>query len=80
MSHHDDARLTELLSEIVGDADTKAVFRRLLQQALQELIETELTAAIGAAPHERSSTRTNQRNDGRDKTLSMAAGDVQLRM
>jgi hypothetical protein len=28
----------------VGDGDTKAVFRRLLEQALQELIDAELTA------------------------------------
>src|SRR5690606_28093930 len=39
-----------------------------------------LTAAIGAAPHERTETRTNQRNGGRDKTLSTPAGDVELRI
>lgn len=70
MAHHDDARFSEVLAEIVGDADTKAVFRRLPEQALQELIETELTATIGAAPHERTESRTNHRNGGRPKTLS----------
>ena len=31
---------------------------------MQDLIDAELTAAIGAEPHERTDTRTNQRNGG----------------
>lgn len=59
MAQHDDAPLAEVLAEVVVDADTKVVFRRLLQQALNELIESEVTAAIGVAAHERTDTRTN---------------------
>ena len=80
MAQHDDAPLADVLAEVVGDADTKAVFRRLLEQALQQLIESELTAAIGAERHERTEARTNQRNGGRPKTLSTPAGDVELRI
>ena len=80
MAHIDDARLSAVLAGVLADGGTKDLFRRLLQEALQELIEGELTAAIGAAPHERTETRTNQRNGGRDKTLSTPAGDVELRI
>ena len=49
MAHDDDARVAELLARL-GDGDTKELFRRLLEQGMQELIDAELTAAIGAAP------------------------------
>ncbi|WP_394328472.1 transposase, partial [Mycobacterium avium] len=39
-----------------------------------------LTAAIGAGPHERSASRTNQRNGSRPRTLSTIAGDLELRI
>src|ERR671932_979911 len=46
----------------------------------QSLIDTELTATIGAQPWERSDTRTNQRNGSRPRMLSTNAGDLQLRI
>jgi transposase-like protein len=39
--------------------------RSSLEWILQALIEAEAPAAIGAAPHERTDTRTNQRNGHR---------------
>ena len=51
-----------------------------LTQLLQELIDAELTEAIGAEPHERTETRTNQRNGSRARVLSTPAGDVELRI
>jgi len=42
--------------------------------------DAELTAAIGAAPHERIETRSNQRNGSRSRLLSTPAGDVELRI
>jgi transposase-like protein len=44
------------------------------------LIEAELTAVIGAAPHERSDARTAQRNSSRPRTLTTTAGDLELRI
>ncbi len=47
---------------------------------MEELIDAELTATIGAELHERTDTRTNQRNGGRYRTLSTPAGDIELRI
>lgn len=53
--------------------------RDILTAALQELIEAELTATIGAAPGERTSERGTQRNAHRPKLVSTPAGDVRDR-
>ena len=79
MTHHDDARFDDLLAQL-GDGDTKDLFRRLLERGMQELIDAELTATIGAELHERTDTRTNQRNGARERTLSTPAGDIELRI
>jgi putative transposase len=52
----------------------------LAERLLQELIEAEASAHIGAGPNERTETRTNQRNGHRPKTLTTAAGDLDLRI
>ena len=79
MTQHDDAHLDDLIAHL-GDGDSKDLFRRLLERGMQELIEAELTATIGAELHERTDTRTNQRNGGRSRTLSTPAGDIELRI
>ena len=50
----------------------------ILGSAIQELIEAELTALIGAEHGERTPTRTNQRNGSRPKLLSTPAGDIEV--
>ncbi len=77
--HHDDARVADLLARL-GDGDARELFRRLLESALQELIDAELTSAIGAGPHERTEQRTNWRNGSRPRVLSTPAGDVELKI
>ena len=42
-------------------ADAGGLMRRLLNTMLQELVDAEATAHIGAAPHERTEERTTQR-------------------
>ena len=79
MAQSHDARLAELVAELGGD-EVRFLFRDLVEKALQELIDAELTEAIGAAPHERTETRTNQRNGSRPRVLSTPAGDVELRI
>ena len=69
MTHHDDARLDDLLAQL-GNGDSRDLFRRLLERGMQDLIDSELTATIGAELHERTDTRTNQRNGARERTLS----------
>ena len=79
MAGSHDARLAELVTELGGD-EVRFLFRDVVQRALQELIDVELSEAIGARPHERTETRTNQRNGGRSRMLSTPAGDVELRI
>ena len=76
--------LTEFdLSDLVAAVqagDMNDTIRTLLAWGLQQLIEAELTATIGAAPHERSDARTAQRNGHRPKLITTAAGDVELQI
>jgi putative transposase len=59
-----------------GDAGER--IRVAAATVYQALVDTELTAAIGAQPWGRSETRTNQRNGSRPRTLSTNAGDLAL--
>jgi putative transposase len=74
---HEEFDLSELLDAIRAGGDID-VIRRSVEMVLQALIDTELTATIGPAPHERTETRTNQRNGSRPRLLSTKAGDVEL--
>jgi putative transposase len=69
--------LSELLDALRAGGDID-IIRRSVEMVLQALIDAELTATIGAAPHERTDTRTNQRNGTRARLLSTKAGDVEL--
>ncbi len=79
MTRDDDARVADLLARL-GGGDGRELFRRLLETSMQELIDTELTAAIGAGPHERTESRSNHRNGSRARLLSTPAGDIELRI
>jgi putative transposase len=46
----------------------------------QALIEAELSAVIGAFPHQRTEARTGHRNGYRARTLTTTAGDLELRI
>ena len=67
------ARLDELKS-----ADSRSVFAELIRAGMQELIEAELTAAIGAGRYERTDERTVHRNGHRPKALATTSGDIEL--
>jgi transposase-like protein len=72
-----DSDLTELLAAIKAGEMTDPI-RSSLEWILQQLIEAELSAFIGAGPHERTESRTNLRNGHRPRLLSTPAGDVEL--
>src|SRR3954471_2708617 len=75
----DHAALLEVLDTLkAGDAGER--IRVAAETMYQALIDTELSATIGAQPWERSETRTAQRNGSRPRTLSTNAGDLQLRI
>lgn len=50
----------------------------MAERKLQELIEAETAAKIGAEWNEHTDARTNYRNGHRDKTLTTQAGDMEL--
>jgi putative transposase len=79
MAQQDDASAIAAVVDLF-DENTRDLFRRLLQQALQDLIEAELTAVIGAGRHERCPSRSNWRNGGRSRMLATPAGDLELRI
>ena len=64
--------LTTLIGEVLADPDLahSDVFRRMLQAGLQDLVDAESTAKIGAARYERTSERTTRRNGTRPKVLA----------
>jgi putative transposase len=75
----DQFALLELLDALKA-ADADDVVRRSLEAVLQALVDAEATARIGAEPHQRTETRTTQRNGYRDRLMTTAAGDVELRI
>jgi putative transposase len=75
----DQSALLEVL-EALTVAEVGDRVRSAAETIYQALIEAELTAVIGAGPHERTDTRTNLRNGHRARILSTAAGDLELRI
>jgi transposase-like protein len=74
-----DSDLSDLLAALKAGEMTDTI-RTSLEWILQQLIEAEATAFIGAGPHERSDTRTTQRNGHRPRLLSTKAGDLELKI
>src|SRR5215203_2515433 len=71
----DQSALLEVL-EALKAADVDDRIRSAATTLYQALIEAELTAVIGAGPHERTESRTAQRNGSRPRTLTTTAGDL----
>ena len=69
--------LSEHLAAVQAGEMTETI-RTSVAWVLQQLIEAELTAAIGARLHERTEGRLTQRNGHRPKLVTTAAGDVEL--
>src|SRR5436190_15556943 len=82
-THHtmalDQSALLEVLDALKA-ADVDDRIRTATETLYQALIEAELTAVIGAGPHERTQTRTAQRSGSRPRTLTTTAGDLELRI
>jgi putative transposase len=68
------------LVEVFKGGDGADLMRGLLATILQELIDAEASAFIGALPHERTEARTNQRNGTREKVLTTGVGDLNLKI
>lgn len=66
------------LLDAFSASDGVDVICSAVQVMLQEVIEAEANALIGAERHERTDARTVQRNGHRTRSLSTTAGDVEL--
>lgn len=79
---HNQSDLTTLIGEVLADPELahSDVFGRMLQVGLQDLINAEATARIGAAPRERTPERTTRRDGSRPKTLATLTGEVDLQI
>ena len=75
----DQSALLELLGELKL-TDVSDRIRVATETLYQELIDAEAAAFIGAAPYERTDTRTAQRNGTRARTLTTTAGELELRV
>jgi putative transposase len=71
--------LSELLAAIRAGEFTDTI-RSSLKWIIQQFIEAEATAVIGARPHERTESRTTPRNGHRPRLWSTPAGDVELQI
>jgi putative transposase len=75
----DQSDLLEVL-EALKAADVDDRIRQAATTIYQALIEAELSAVIGALPHERTPERSNYRNGHRARRLTTTAGDLELQI
>jgi transposase-like protein len=58
--------------------DDPGFLQRIVERTLQEILEAEMTAHLGAAPYERTESRTGHRNGYRPRTLHTRVGTLTL--
>jgi putative transposase len=58
--------------------DDPAFLREIVERVVQQLLEAEMTEHIGAAPYERSVTRSGHRNGYKPRTLRTRVGTLNL--
>src|ERR687885_1913817 len=58
--------------------DDPNFLREIVERVLQGMLEAEMTEHIGAAPYERSATRTGQRNGYKPRALRTRVGTLKL--
>src|SRR5215469_485883 len=75
----DQSALLEVLDALKA-AEVDDRIRQAAETIYQALIEAELSSVIGAALHERTSSRTALRNGHRPRTVTTTAGDLELRI
>ena len=73
----DQSALYEVL-DALRNADAADRIKAAAEAIYQALIDAELTAVIGAGPHQRSESRTNQRNGSRPRTINNPAALLRL--
>lgn len=54
------------------------VFKRVVETMMQDLLEAQVSAHLGAEPYERSTERTGQRNGYKSRTLKTRVGELEF--
>lgn len=67
----------ELFDKVLGEGHPD-LLRDAVRQVLQEVMAEEVTQRLGAAPHERTESRTGYRNGTRSRLLKTRVGEVEL--
>lgn len=83
MTHQHQSALKGLINELLDGnqhLERGEAQRRLLEAAMQELIEAEVTARIGAGRYERHPERVTRRNGTREKKLATPSGTLELQI
>jgi putative transposase len=60
--------------------DDPGFLRLVVEQTLQQILEAEMTAHLGATPYERTESRTGQRNGYKPRQLQTRVGTLTLRV
>jgi transposase-like protein len=66
----------QLVQEIL--LDDPGFLREVVERAVQQILEAEMTEHVGAAPYERAAGRTGQRNGHKPKALRTRVGTLNL--
>jgi len=74
-THHGTNAENRSQAALLDDSD---FLRTLVERTLQELLEAEMTAHVGAEPYERTETRSGHRNGYRPRTLHTRVGTLTL--
>jgi putative transposase len=73
----DNGTSTDALAQAVL-TDDPDFLRDLVEQVIQEMLEVEMSAQLGAAPYERTETRSGQRNGYKPRQLQTRVGTLTL--
>jgi putative transposase len=76
-SKHSDA---SALAPLLDGSSAGELIPELVRHGLQQLIELEVAAVLGAERHERSDDRLGYRNGYRPRLLTTQVGDIDLRI
>jgi putative transposase len=67
---------TQLVQEVL--LDDPSFLREIVERVVQQILETEMTEHLGAAPYERVEGRTGQRNGYKPRALRTRVGTLNL--
>ena len=76
--HHHRRSDEQIAQERALLTDDPSFLEQIVQKALQQILEAEMTTHVGAAPYERTESRKGQRNGHKRRTLKTRVGTLNL--